>query len=108
MAATTSRCNSHKATIRPARLPTNLIDAASAPIELEFQQRLACSIPSRILVSYRYRDGRGAVHAGRRTVLAASPEGQCLWAGGRGLVAMYDPDQPDRSHLVSGDRFADS
>jgi hypothetical protein len=86
-----------------------LANAASARVELEFQQRLACSVPSRILASYRYRDGSGAVHAGRRTVLATSPEGRCLWlAGGRGLVAMYDQGQPDRSHLVAADRFADS
>ena len=89
------------------RLRLLLSQADAAPAELVFQQRLVCSVPSRILVSYRFRDDGGVEREARQTVRAASPEGRCLWEGGRGLIAMFDPGDSSQSHLVSERRFAD-
>lgn len=89
------------------RLRLLLAQGDVAPVELVFQQRLACSVPSRILACYRFRDHRGVERTSRQTVRAAAPEGRCLWAGGRGLIAMFDAADSARSHLVSDRRFAD-
>jgi hypothetical protein len=89
------------------RLRVLLARASSAPIELVFQQRLACLVPSHVLACYRFTDTAGVEHEAHQTVRAGSPEGRGLWAGGRGLVAMFDPDDPAQCHLVSEQRFAD-
>jgi len=89
------------------RLRVLLARASCAPVELVFQQRLACSVPSLVLACYRFADRAGVEHEARQIVRAASPEGQGVWAGGRGLIAMFDPDDPAQCHLVSERRFAD-
>lgn len=85
------------------RWHTLLARGRVVPAKVEFQQRVLFP-PGVVYVGYRFRaDQTEGQH--RCRIATRTPEGACLWRGGRDLFAVYDPERPSFHVLAAAARL---